>query len=87
MDSHRFIIAALYLLLLAVIFIGMGATVLAVVQGTPPEDPEGRSYHESLFKTAPILASLALVLVMGTWIPAPIMVLLRDATRLLGGMQ
>ena len=87
MDSHRFIIAALYLLLLAVIFIGMGATVLAVVQGTPPEDPEGRSYRESLFKTAPILVSLALVLVMGTWIPSPIMALLHDATRLLGGMK
>jgi len=87
MDNHRFIIAALYLLLLAVIFIGMGATVLAVVQGTPPEDPEGRSYRESLFKTAPILVSLALVLVMGTWIPSPIMALLHDATRLLGGMK
>lgn len=87
MDSHRFIIAGLYLLLLAVIFIGMGATVLAVVQGTPPEDPEGRSYRESLFKTAPILVSLALVLVMGTWIPTPIMTLLHDATRLLGGMK
>ncbi len=38
MDGHRFVIAAAYLLLLAVIFIGMGATVLAVVQGTPPEE-------------------------------------------------
>jgi hydrogenase-4 component F len=84
MDSGRFIIAGLYLLLLAVIFIGMGATVLAVVQGAPPEDLEGRSYRESLFKTAPILASLALVLVMGTWIPAPVTALLHDAACLLG---
>jgi hydrogenase-4 component F len=37
MDSHRYIIAALYLVLLAVIFIGMGATVLAVVQGAHPK--------------------------------------------------
>jgi hydrogenase-4 component F len=85
MDGHRYVIAALYLVLLAVIFIGMGATVLAVVQGTPPEDTEGRSYRESLFKTVPMFASLALVVMMGTWIPAPIAALIEEATRLLGG--
>ena len=85
MDGRHFVAAALYLVLLGVIFIGMGTTVLAVVQGTPPEDPGGRSYRESLFKTAPIVASLALVLLMGTWIPASVTTLLRDAARLLGG--
>src|SRR5712691_5415835 len=84
MDSRRFIIAALYLVLLAIIFIGMGATVLAVVQGTPPEDAEGRSYRESWFKTAPMFVSLALVVMMGTWIPGPVAALLQDAARLLG---
>jgi len=87
MDGHRYIIGALYLLLLAVIFIGMGATVLAVVQGTPPEDAEGRSYRESWFKTAPMFASLALVLMMGTWIPEPVAALIEDAARLLGGSR
>jgi len=85
MDGHRYLIAAAYLLLLAVIFIGMGATVLAVVQGAPPEDAEGRSYRESWFKTAPMFASLALVLMMGTWIPGPVAALIDDAVRLLGG--
>jgi hydrogenase-4 component F len=85
MNGHRFVVAAVYLFLLAVVFIGMGATVLAVVQGTPPEDPEGRSYRESLFKIAPMFASLALVVMMGTWIPRPVVALIQDAARLLGG--
>ncbi len=83
--AHRYFVSALYLLLLAVVFIGMGTTVLAVVQGTPPEDPDGRSFRESAIHVVPILASLALVLMLGTWIPAPLLALLHDAARLLGG--
>ena len=75
------------LLSILLICIGMGATVLAVVQGTPPEDLEGRSFSESLFKTLPMFVGLALVVMMGTWIPAPILALLDDATRMLGGTR
>jgi len=85
MDAHRYIVGALYLILLAVIFIGMGSTVLAVVQGVPPEDAEGRSFRESAFKTVPIIVSLALVVMMGVWIPRWILTLLHAAARLLGG--
>jgi hydrogenase-4 component F len=84
-NTHRYIVGAVYLILLAVIFIGMGSTVLAVVQGVPPEDPEGRSFRESAFKTVPIIVSLALVVMMGVWIPAWILTLLHAAARLLGG--
>lgn len=85
MDARRYVVSALYLILLAVIFIGMGSTVLAVVQGVPPEDAEGRSFRESAFKTVPIIASLALVVMMGVWIPEWISTLLHAAARLLGG--
>ncbi|HYM59583.1 MAG TPA: proton-conducting transporter membrane subunit [Thermoanaerobaculia bacterium] len=85
MDDRRYVVGALYLILLAVIFIGMGSTVLAVVQGVPPEDAEGRSFRESPFKTVPIFASLALVLVMGTWIPRWVSEILHAAAHLLGG--
>jgi len=85
MDSQRYIISALYLILLAVIFIGMGSTVLAVVQGVPPEDAEGRSFRESPFKTVPIIVSLGFALVMGIWIPHSISDLVHAAARLLGG--
>jgi len=83
-DGRLYIVAALYLILLAIIFIGMGSTVLAVVQGVPPDDAEGRSFRESPFKTVPIIVSLALVLMMGIWIPEPISALLHAASRLLG---
>lgn len=85
MDAHRYVVGALYLILLAVIFIGMGSTVLAVVQGVPPDDAEGRSFRESAFKTVPIIVSLALVVMMGVWIPRWILTLLHAAARLLGG--
>jgi hydrogenase-4 component F len=85
MDGRRYVIAALYLILLATIFIGMGSTVLAVVQGVPPEDAEGRTFRESPFKTLPIVVSLALVVMMGVWIPEWISTLLHAAARLLGG--
>ena len=42
--SGQFIAGGLFLLLLGIVFIGMGATVLAVVQGNAPEQkqPNGR---------------------------------------------
>ena len=85
MDGRRYVVGGLYLALLAAIFIGMGSTVLAVVQGPAPEDAEGRSYRESPLKTGPIFASLALVVLLGTWIPRWLMDLLGEAAALLGG--
>src|SRR5207245_1753542 len=38
--SGQFLAGGLFLLLLGIVFIGMGATVLAVVQGNPPEQKE-----------------------------------------------
>ncbi len=84
-ESHRYVVSALYLVLLAIVFLGMGASVLAVVQGTPLEDETSATFHDSAMNTLPIMAALALVIVMGVWIPAPITALLHDAARLLGG--
>jgi hydrogenase-4 component F len=84
MNAHRYGVATAYLVLLFIVFVGMGHTVLAVVQGTPPEDAEGRDYRESLLKTLPIAASLAVVVLMGIWIPQPLAKLLHEAVRLLG---
>lgn len=84
MDARRYLVGALFLALLAVVFIGMGGTVFAVVQGTPPEDAEGRSFRESAFKTAPLVVTGALVLMMGVWIPRPLSDLVAAAARLLG---
>jgi hydrogenase-4 component F len=81
----RWGVASAYLILLALVFVGMGWTVLAVVQGDPPPGDEHALEHEPWLKTAPIAAALALVLLLGLWIPAPVSNLLHEAARLLGG--
>jgi hydrogenase-4 component F len=83
-NAHRYAVAAAYLALLTIVFIGMGRSVLAVVQGTPPEDPQGEKFHDSWLNTAPIVATLAMVVVLGVWIPRPLVDILHEAVRLLG---
>jgi hydrogenase-4 component F len=105
----RYAVAGLFLLALLFVFVGMGATVLAVVQGEPPEDspegagpgsaaaPHGASNVPSVTSVAsekliaqdragdtpltilPIAALLALVLLLGLYIPPPVDALLREA--------
>ena len=57
----------------------MGATVLAVVQGTPPEQQDHGRFHDSISTGGPILLFMALVVLLGLYIPPPLDSLLRDA--------
>jgi hydrogenase-4 component F len=83
-EAHRYLVAGAYALLLVTVFIAMGRTVLAVVQGEPPaEEPEATPWRESLTTTLPIAASLAVVVMMGIWIPEPLKHLVLEAVRLL----
>ncbi len=75
--------AAVYLLGLALIFVGMGAVVLRMVQGAPPEDLAPVTFGDSLLTAGPPLALLLLVLMLGLWVPAPLRVLVETAA--LGG--
>ena len=60
--------AGVFIALLAIVFMGMGSTVVRVVQGTPPEPATGR-YHEPMLTIAPALGFLVLVLVLGIYVP------------------
>jgi hydrogenase-4 component F len=80
--SGRFMIAGLFLLMLIVVFIGMGSTVLAVVQGEPPEEGAERRFGDTALTVAPIIVLLALVLMLGVYIPGPLDALLHDAAAL-----
>src|SRR5207244_4423249 len=42
---QQFVVGGLFLLLLGIVFIGMGATVLTVVQGSPPKNQATNGYH------------------------------------------
>jgi hydrogenase-4 component F len=81
--ADRFFLGAGMLLLLLVIFIGMGRTVLAVVQGPTSREGERSRYRDDVLTALPALISVALVLVLGVHIPAPLAELLREAARFL----
>jgi hydrogenase-4 component F len=84
-QTGYYAIAAAFLLLLAIVFIGMGVTVLAVVQGEPSTEKSGTTYRDSFSTVAPVVLFMALVLLLGLYIPAPLDALLRDAATTLGG--
>ncbi|MEI6209629.1 MAG: proton-conducting transporter membrane subunit [Desulfuromonadales bacterium] len=79
----RTLVGALFLISLAIIFIGMALTVLPLVMGEASENSEATSYRDTVGTVGPPLVLLLLVFVLGVWIPAPLMTLLRDAAALL----
>ena len=81
--SGQFGVAALFLLLLVVVFMGMGATVLAVVQGEPKPGPNATAFQDSFFTVMPIMAFLGLVLVLGIYLPPEVDGALRSAAAFL----
>jgi hydrogenase-4 component F len=76
--SGQFLAGGLFLFLMAVVFIGMGATVLTLVQGEPPAS-SGGNYRDSVASVAPIIAALLIVLLLGICIPPPLEALIRNA--------
>jgi hydrogenase-4 component F len=82
-ESGQFITASLFLLMLGIIFIGMGVTVLEVVQGNAPDDKPTQTFHDSVGTNLPIILFMALVLLLGLYIPPSLESLLREAAALL----
>jgi hydrogenase-4 component F len=83
--ARHFGVAAAFLLLMAIVFIGMGVTVLAVVQGEPLTEESGTTYRDRFSTVAPIVLFMALVLLLGLYIPPPLDALLRNAAATLEG--
>jgi hydrogenase-4 component F len=82
-DAGRFIIAGLFLALLLLVFIGMGATVLKVVQGRVPDEVRSTPYRDGLLTAAPAVILMGIVLLLGLYIPAPLAALINDAVHFL----
>lgn len=78
-ESGRHGIAAAFLALLFVVFVGMGGTVLAVVQGKPREDLPDSGFRDSLGTVGPAIILLIAVLILGVWVPPGLDAALRDA--------
>ncbi|HBG04661.1 MAG: hydrogenase [Geobacteraceae bacterium GWC2_58_44] len=75
----------LFLLFLAMIFIGMASTVLPVVFGKIPKDIEKTQYRDTVHTVLPPLLLMGVILLLGVWIPAPLHTLLTEAAGMLGG--
>lgn len=73
----------LFLLFLLVVFIGMGATVLKLTLGDGPGPKT--SWRDRPANATPILVFLALVLLLGVYIPAPLSELLHQSVAWLEG--
>ena len=79
----KMLIGALFLLFLAIIFLGMASTVLPVVMGkTSPSVAKSR-YRDRLLTVAPPLFLMAIILMLGVWLPAPLRELLQQSSQLL----
>ncbi len=78
-EEEHYLTATAFLGLMFVVFMGMGATVLAVVQGAPrPGDPD-TGHRDSAATVLPIVLLFLLVLLLGIHIPAPLLRLLEEA--------
>jgi len=75
--SGQYWVAALVVALLAVVFIGMSAVVTRVVQGPVPAEPNRA--HEPWLTIVPAVCCLAIILVLGIYVPAWLDSALRDA--------
>jgi len=74
----------LFLLFLLIVFIGMGITVLKVIQGTVPPEVSRSDYRDRLSTVLPIVGFMALVLLLGLYIPPFLSDMLQEALKFLG---
>jgi len=84
LGTGRYLVGALFVIFLTVVYMGMGAAVFGVCFGEPPADAP-KSFREGALTAAPIVACLALVLGLGVWLPGPLEALLHNAAAFIEG--
>jgi hydrogenase-4 component F len=82
-SGNHYVIAGLFLSILVIIFTGMGATVITVVQGKPSERASATTLRDDFSSVAPGIVLMGLVLLLGIYIPGPVDALVRDAASAL----
>ncbi len=78
------LLAVAYLGLLAIIFLGMGAIVLPMMQGEASPTPLRQDYEDSWRMAGVPLVLLALVLLLGLYVPPEVREALTRAAQLIG---
>jgi hydrogenase-4 component F len=85
LSQGQYLVAGLFVGLLALIFIGVGGIVLRMAQGVPPVELAGVRPREPLLALlSPAILGLV-VLILGLYIPHGLKETLEDAARALGG--
>src|ERR671931_61297 len=84
LGTGRYVVGGLFLLFLSVIFVGMGATVLKVVQGDPG-DARDRGERDTWLTAGPPLLLMTAVLVLGLFLPRELRSLFDAAAARVGG--
>jgi hydrogenase-4 component F len=84
-DGGNGVAAVVYLILLALIFIGMITAALRMAQGAPEKVAMNVSRAEGSLSIASPLALALLILLLGVYIPPPLRDILREAARVVGG--
>jgi hydrogenase-4 component F len=82
-SGKQYLTGGAFLALLAAIFIGMGTTVLAVVQGPAPKEFEAIEFRDGMRTGLPIILAMAVVLLLGLYIPQPLDAMIRQAAGML----
>jgi hydrogenase-4 component F len=85
LGGGRWVVGALFLAFLSIIFVGMGATVLKIVQGDPAGAPEVKAYGDSWLTAGPPLLLMALVLLLGLFLPQDLKTVFDAAAARVGG--
>ena len=76
-SKHLFLVGVASILLLLIVFLGMGRTVLNVTFGRPRIKP--LRLRETWPTTVPLIITMAMVLLLGLHVPAPLIKLLHQA--------
>jgi len=77
--TGHYALGGYFLTVLAVVFIGMGSTVLTVTLGPPSARANSAAYHDTVLSVGPPLILLLLVLVLGLYLPESIHSLVAEA--------
>jgi hypothetical protein len=70
-------------MLLLLVFMGMGTTIFAAVQGRGPAETHTVHAQESMLTRVPMVILMGLVFILGVYIPGPVRTLLQDAVHFL----
>jgi hydrogenase-4 component F len=84
LDQGRTGVAVAYLALLGVIFVGMATAVLGMAQGAPRDARGVRGRREPLLSVVPAGALIAVVLLLGVYVPPVVHSVIAEAARALG---